>query len=139
MIQNQFGTKIKHFRLDNARDYFNQILGSYFQKEGIVHESSCLTTPQQNGVAKRKNRHLLECSRALLFKQNVPKTYWGEAVLTILSVYVDGIIVTGNDEVEKEALERCLAKEFEIKDFGRLKYFLGIVVARSRRAIFFSQ
>ena len=51
-----------------------------------IHESSCITTPQQNGVVERKNRHLLECTRALLFLQNVPKSYWGEVVLT--SAYV---------------------------------------------------
>ena len=86
MIQNQFGTKIKNIRSDNARDYFNQILSPCFQKEGITHELSCIITPQQNGVAERKNRHLLECTRAQLFQQNVPKSYWGEAVLT--SAYV---------------------------------------------------
>ena len=86
MIKNQFGTKIKRIRSDNARDYFNQTLSPYFQTEGIIHESSCIITPQQNGVAERKNRHLLECTRALLFEQNVPKHYWGEAILT--SAYV---------------------------------------------------
>ena len=86
MVQNHFGTKIKNIRSDNACDYFNQIFSQWFQKEGIIHESSCIITPQQNGVAKRKNRHLLECIRALLFQQNVPKSYWGEAVLT--STYV---------------------------------------------------
>jgi len=86
MIQNQFGTKIKNIRSDNARDYFNQTLTPYFQKEGIIQESSCITTPQQNGVAERKNRHLLECTRALLFQNNVPQSFWGEAVLT--SAYV---------------------------------------------------
>ena len=82
MVQNQFGTKIKKIHSDNACDYFNQIFSQWFQKEGIIHESSCITTPQQNGVVERKNRHLLECTRALLFQQNVPKSYWGEAVLT---------------------------------------------------------
>ena len=75
MVQNQFNTKIKKIRLDNARDYFNQILSQWSQNEGIIHESSCITTPQQNGVAERKNRHLLECTRVLLFQQNVPKSY----------------------------------------------------------------
>ena len=70
MVQNQFGTKIKKIRPDNARDYCNQILSQWFQKEGIIHESSCITTPQQNGVAERKSRHLLECTRALLFVPN---------------------------------------------------------------------
>ena len=86
MVQNQFGTKIKKICSDNASDYFNQILSQWFQKEGIIHESSCINIPQQNGVAKRKNRHLLECTRALLFQQNVPKSYQGEVVLT--STYV---------------------------------------------------
>lgn len=58
---------------------------------------------------------------------------------SILIVYVDDIIVTGNGEVEKDALKLCLAKEFEIKDLGKLKYFLGIEVGRSRQGIFISQ
>jgi hypothetical protein len=60
MVKNQFGVNIKRFRSDYARDYFNQVLTPYFQKEGIVHESSCVNTPQQNGVAERKNGLLLE-------------------------------------------------------------------------------
>lgn len=46
MVKNQFGVGIKKFRSDNAKDYFNQILSPYFQKEGIIHESSCINTPQ---------------------------------------------------------------------------------------------
>ncbi|KAJ9543952.1 LOW QUALITY PROTEIN: hypothetical protein OSB04_023659 [Centaurea solstitialis] len=82
MIKNQFGVNIKRLSSDNARDYFNQTLTSYCQKEGIIHESSCVKTPQQNGVAERKNRNLLDQTRALLFQKNVPKHFWGEAVLT---------------------------------------------------------
>ena len=59
----------------------NQILSPYFQKQGIIHESSCVNTSQQNGVAERKNRHLLNVTQALLFQGNVPKSYWGEALL----------------------------------------------------------
>ena len=40
MVQNQFDTKIKKIYSGNARDYFNQILSLWFQKEGIIHESS---------------------------------------------------------------------------------------------------
>ena len=49
--------------------------------------------------------------------------------VTVLLVYVDNIIVTGDDERESQFLRKCLAKEFEIKELGRLKYFLGIEVA----------
>ena len=58
MVQNLLGTKIKKIRSDKARDYFNQNLPQWFKKEEIIHESSCITTPQQNGVAERKNRHV---------------------------------------------------------------------------------
>ena len=82
MIQTQFQSKIQILKSDNARDYFNSILGEFLAKEGIVHLSSCVDTPQQNGIAERKNRHLLEVARSLMFSTNVPKLFWGEAVLT---------------------------------------------------------
>ncbi|CAL9016737.1 unnamed protein product [Prunus brigantina] len=55
--------------------------------------------------------------------------------VTALIVYVDDMVVTGNDLIEKAALQHHLASEFEMKDLGALKYFLGIEVAR----IFLSQ
>lgn len=56
--------------------------------------------------------------------------------VTGLIVYVDDIVVTGNDEVEMEQLKSNLTREFKIKDLGSLKYFLGIEVARSKQGIF---
>jgi len=57
-------------------------MGDFLNEKGIIHHSSCVDTPQQNGVAERKNRHLLEVARALMFSMNVPKRFWGEAILT---------------------------------------------------------
>ena len=54
-------------------------------------------------------------------------------------MYVDDIIVTENDEKEKNTLKQCLAKEFEIKDLRKLKYLIGIEVAWSNQDIFISQ
>ena len=48
----------------------------------MVHQSSCVNTPQQNGVFERKNCHLLEVTRSLLFGSNVPKHFWFDALLT---------------------------------------------------------
>ena len=59
--------------------------------------------------------------------------------VTTLIMYTDDIIVTRNDEKEKDTLKQCLAKEFEIKDLGKLKYILGIEEARSKQGIFISQ
>ena len=46
MIKTQFGVSIKKFKSNNARDYFNQVLSPCFSKEGIIHESSCISTSQ---------------------------------------------------------------------------------------------
>ena len=48
----------------------------------ILHQTSCVDTPAHNGVAERKNRHLLETVRALLFQMHVPKHLWVDAVST---------------------------------------------------------
>ncbi|RVW75579.1 Retrovirus-related Pol polyprotein from transposon RE1 [Vitis vinifera] len=66
MVQTQFQAKIQVLRTDNAREYYHNILGSYLLENGIVHQSSCIDTPQQNGVAERKNRHLMEVARSLM-------------------------------------------------------------------------
>ena len=84
MVENQFNTKIKIFHTDNGTEYFNLHLGQFFSDQGIVHKSSCIDTPQQNGIAERKNRHILEVARALMFTTNVPIYLWGEAVLTAI-------------------------------------------------------
>ena len=75
MILNQFETNIKILHTNNGREYYSNILEKYLQKEGIIHHSSCIDTPQQNGVSKRKNHHLLEVARAMMFQTNVPKVF----------------------------------------------------------------
>ncbi|KAL5787126.1 hypothetical protein ACOSP7_004075 [Xanthoceras sorbifolium] len=60
-------------------------------------------------------------------------------IVTILIVYVDVIIVTGNDPKEIEGIKQMMAKEFEVKDLGALRYFLGMEVARSKKGISVSQ
>jgi hypothetical protein len=62
-----------------------------------------------------------------------------ECRIAILAVYVDDIIITGDDEVEISRLKKSLSKEFEVKDLGQLKYFLGIEVARSPKGVVLSQ
>ncbi|CAN6687870.1 unnamed protein product [Malus baccata var. baccata] len=59
--------------------------------------------------------------------------------LTALIIYVDDMIVTSDDKEEISSLKDYLATEFEMKDLGGLKYFLGIEVARSKPGIFLSQ
>ena len=53
----------------------------FFKEKGIHHQSICVNTSQQNGIVKRKNKHLLEVARAIMFSMNVPRYFWVEAVL----------------------------------------------------------
>ena len=59
--------------------------------------------------------------------------------VTVLLVYANDIVVTGGDLQGMNALKRCLLQEFEVKQLGRLKYFLGIEVAHPRHGIFIPQ
>ncbi|KZV50864.1 Cysteine-rich RLK (receptor-like protein kinase) 8 [Dorcoceras hygrometricum] len=65
---------------------------------------------------------------------------WSETGrVAVLIVYVDDIILSGNDEEEICRLKKCLASEFEVKELGPLRYFLGMEVARSKKGIYVSQ
>ena len=57
-------------------------MDSFCVDRGIIHQTSCPHTSQQNGVAERKHLHLLDVARTLLFHMHVPKHFWGDAVLT---------------------------------------------------------
>ncbi|RVW78960.1 Retrovirus-related Pol polyprotein from transposon RE1 [Vitis vinifera] len=59
--------------------------------------------------------------------------------ITTLIIYVDDMVVTGNDPEERKALQNYLSREFEMKDLGPLKYFFGIEVSRSSEGIFLSK
>jgi len=82
MVENQFQTKIGILHSDNGTEYFNQCLRNFLEEKGIQHQSTCSDTPQQNGIAERKNKHLLEVTRAIMFSMHVPKYLWGDAILT---------------------------------------------------------
>lgn len=82
MIKTQFSARIQILRSDNGGEYVNHQFQAYFQTHGLLHETSCSQTPQQNGIAERKNRHLLETARALLLGANVPNRHWDDAVTT---------------------------------------------------------
>jgi len=63
----------------------------------------------------------------------------GKGRITSLIIYVDDMIIIGNDQDEISSLQQYLASEFEMKQLGNLKYFLGIEVARSKHGIFLCQ
>ncbi|KAA0048527.1 transportin-3 isoform X1 [Cucumis melo var. makuwa] len=81
-IKTQFHTKIAILRSDNGREFQNHNLSKFLASKGIVHQTSCAYTPQQNGVVERKNRHLVEVARSLMLSTSLPSYLWGDAILT---------------------------------------------------------
>ena len=65
------------FQSDNGWEwkYIGHVFGLYFQDNGIIHQNSYIDTPQQNGVTKRKNKHLLEVAYTPMFSRNVSKHF----------------------------------------------------------------
>jgi transposase InsO family protein len=55
MVQTQFNTNIKIVGSDNGGEYMSSDLILYFREQGIIHQTTCVDTPQQNGVTERKN------------------------------------------------------------------------------------
>ncbi|CAH9110065.1 unnamed protein product [Cuscuta epithymum] len=86
MIENQFDKRVKCIRSDNGMEFQTNLLSEYYKRQGIILETSCTDTPQQNGVVERKQRHILEVARALRFQSGLPIDFWGECILT--AVYI---------------------------------------------------
>ncbi|MDR5650747.1 hypothetical protein QKW61_014320, partial [Staphylococcus nepalensis] len=78
-VENQCGKTIKRLRSDRGGEYY---FPDYCESVGIIHEKTAPYTPQQNGVAERKNRTLTEMVNAMLSNSRLGTGLWGEAILT---------------------------------------------------------
>lgn len=81
MVSRQFGKKIKIVRSDNITEF--TCLKSEFSEQCIIHQTLCVSTPQQNGCVERKHCHILNVARSLLFQSDIPIQFWGEAILNV--------------------------------------------------------
>lgn len=79
MVDRQFGQTIKIVQSDNGTEF--KCLYEFFRTTGIIFQSSCVGTPQQNGRVERKHKHILSVGRALRFQAKLPIYFWGECVL----------------------------------------------------------
>src|SRR3954471_11272046 len=81
-VQRQNNKKIKIIRSDNGSEFKNYTLNEFLSVEGIRHQYSAAYTPQQNCVAERKNRTLLDMARTMLAEFKSPYNFWAEAIST---------------------------------------------------------
>ncbi|RVW35047.1 hypothetical protein CK203_079831 [Vitis vinifera] len=117
--------------VDNARESFSTPFTSFMSQHGIIHQSSYAHTPQQNGVAERKNRHLVETARTLLLHSHVPFVFGGTLFLQHdkLSARATKCIFLGYSKLQKGY--RCYSSETH-------RYFLSIDVTFFEDSSFFS-
>ncbi|GKA29872.1 retrovirus-related pol polyprotein from transposon TNT 1-94 [Tanacetum coccineum] len=81
-IENLIDLKVKVIRCDNGTEFKNKVMNQFCEMKGIKREFSVARTPQQNGVAERKNRTLIEAARTTLADSKLLTTFWAEAVNT---------------------------------------------------------
>ena len=84
LVETSSGQKLKSLCTDNGGEYTSAELTMYLKKEGVRHEFTVRKTPQQNGVAERMNRTLVEAVRSMLSDAKLPKKFWAEALSTAL-------------------------------------------------------
>ncbi|GJR48989.1 putative ribonuclease H-like domain-containing protein [Tanacetum coccineum] len=92
-IENQLNHKVKVIRCDNGTKFKNREMNEFCRLKGIKREFSVARTPQQNGVAKRKNRTLIEAARTMLVDSLLPTVFWAKAVNTACYV-LNRVLVT---------------------------------------------
>ena len=82
MVEKSSDVKIKVLRTDNGGRYTSKKFEKYLKKNGIKHELTVPKSPEQNGVAERMNRTLVESIRSMLADSKLPKRFWAEALST---------------------------------------------------------
>ncbi|GAA0176327.1 hypothetical protein LIER_29336 [Lithospermum erythrorhizon] len=86
MVERELGKKIICLRTDNGGEYTSNEFNNYLKECNIRRQLTCANTPQQNGVAERKNRHLAKTCRSLLHAKNVNSRFWAECMSTVVYI-----------------------------------------------------
>lgn len=79
-IVNHYQAHVQYFQFDGGGEYTSKVFAEFLASKGIVHHISCPYIPQQNRVAERKNRHIIEIGFALLTTASLPLQFWYYAV-----------------------------------------------------------
>ena len=79
-VEKQSGLSIRRIRTDNGREYVNQSFKDFCTEHGLLHQFTVPHTPQQNGVAERKNRTLREMANCMIQSQAMSSSFWANAI-----------------------------------------------------------
>ena len=84
LVENQLDRKIKIFQCDGGGEFSSNDFLAHLNACGIELHVSCPGTPEQNGTAKRKHRHIVEAALTMMFHANIPLFLWTEIFLTVV-------------------------------------------------------
>ena len=87
LVENQTGSKVKAIRTDNGGEYSSKAMAEYCKEKGIRHELTNPYCPEQNGIAERFNRTIIEAAKSMLFHAKLPQQYWAEAMNTAVYLH----------------------------------------------------
>jgi len=129
LVMTQFEKVVKCIRSDNGMEFK---MDSFYASRGIIHQTTCVETPEQNAIAERKHQHILNVARALLFQGNLCEQFWCFAVKH--AVYLINRIPTPylNNVSPYEKLYDKLSDISDIKVFGCLCY-TGTLTAQRKK------
>ncbi|GJW24638.1 retrovirus-related pol polyprotein from transposon TNT 1-94 [Tanacetum coccineum] len=98
----QIDHKVKVIRCDNGTEFKNKEMNQFCEKKGILRQYSVARTPQQNGIAERRNRTLIKATRTMLADSKFPTTFWAEAVNTACYVQNRVLVVKPHNKTPYE-------------------------------------
>ncbi|GJR20731.1 ribonuclease H-like domain-containing protein [Tanacetum coccineum] len=117
-IENLVDRKVKIIRCDNGTKFKNRVMSEFCGKKGINREFSVARTPQQNSVAERRNRTLIQAARTMLADSKLPTTFWAEVVNTACYVQNRVLVIKPHNKTPYELFRgRTPALSF-IRPFG---------------------
>lgn len=131
-IENQTGKKIKRIRSDNGGEFVNDKFKDFLEEHGIKHERTVPYTPEENGIAERTNRTIIQMIRCMLIDSKLPQKFWAEAAYH--AVYIKNR--TFMRKINKTPEEKFSGKKPNVKNFkvfGSLAYYL--IEAQKRKKL----
>ena len=122
VVEKSTGRQLKALRSDNGGEYLSSEFKNYLSKEGIRHELTIPKTPEQNGVAERMNRTLVECVRSMLVDAKLPHKFWAEALSTAVYLRNRSPTKAVEDKTPYEALTGNKPDVKHLRVFGCIAY-----------------
>ncbi|GKB25361.1 putative ribonuclease H-like domain-containing protein [Tanacetum coccineum] len=117
-IENQLDYKVKVIRSDNRTEFKNSVMNQLCEMKGIKREFSVTMTPQQNGVAERRNKTLIEAARTMLVNFKLPTTFWVKAVNTACYVLNRVLVIKPHTKTPYELIRGRTPLIDFMKPFG---------------------